>query len=106
MAAKINSKKRKQIKEILSKGHKKYHCIFCKRVFLVTDLTIEHIIPKKDGGSNEITNLVLSCKICNQHRDRADFCKYVIWMNNRIIGKPCGTKSGGNGNRFYKKRRK
>ncbi len=32
-----------------------------------TNLTIHHIVPKSDGGSNEISNLVTLCEGC--HRD-------------------------------------
>jgi len=31
-------------------------------------LEIEHIIPKSRGGSNRVSNLTLSCTVCNQHK--------------------------------------
>lgn len=33
--------------------------------------TIDHLTRKTDGGSDEITNLVLACHICNRKRDHA-----------------------------------
>ncbi len=31
-----------------------------------TDITVDHVIAKSKGGSNEISNLVTACKDCNQ----------------------------------------
>lgn len=28
--------------------------------------TIDHLVPKSAGGSNELPNLVLACRACNQ----------------------------------------
>lgn len=40
-------------------------CQYCGREFGSTDLTIDHIIPKVQGGSNEWTNVVACCRACN-----------------------------------------
>lgn len=101
MTSKLNSQRRRVIKNILSKGNKKYHCAFCKSVLDIKHLTIEHILPKNNGGSNKISNLILTCRTCNNHRCRGDFYKYSIWMMNDVE-KPKGTKSGGNKNRKLK----
>jgi len=105
MAAKINSKTRRLIKQTLSENKKKYPCVFCKILFDVDNLTIEHIIPKKEGGSNRLYNLALSCVVCNTNRDQANFYEYLLWMNNKDAVKPKGARSGGNKNRFYKRRK-
>jgi len=42
-----------------------YVCQYCGREFGSTDLTIDHIIPKVQGGSNEWTNVVACCRACN-----------------------------------------
>lgn len=50
-------------------------CIFCNKKLLINEdgslvnhATIEHIIPKSQGGSDEIKNLALACKQCNTEK--------------------------------------
>jgi 5-methylcytosine-specific restriction endonuclease McrA len=40
-------------------------CQYCGREFNSSDLTIDHIIPKVQGGANEWTNVVACCRSCN-----------------------------------------
>jgi len=40
-------------------------CQYCGREFGATDLTIDHIIPKVQGGVNDWTNVVACCRCCN-----------------------------------------
>ena len=39
-----------------------HECVYCGSK---KDLTLDHVIPKSKGGSNEWTNLVTSCFKCN-----------------------------------------
>lgn len=48
-----------------------YRCEYCQRHqddSPLAPLQIEHIIPKKHGGSDEIENLALACIDCNLHK--------------------------------------
>jgi len=51
-----------------------YRCYYCSKDLrnLPTDhVHIDHFIPRKEGGSNDLDNLVVSCKECNlQKSDR------------------------------------
>ncbi|MDQ7782737.1 MAG: HNH endonuclease [Desulfomonilaceae bacterium] len=40
-------------------------CQYCGGEYSAGDLTIDHIIPKVQGGSNEWTNVVTCCRTCN-----------------------------------------
>jgi len=40
-------------------------CQYCGREFPSGDLTIDHIIPKVQGGANGWTNVVACCRSCN-----------------------------------------
>jgi 5-methylcytosine-specific restriction endonuclease McrA len=40
-------------------------CAYCARQYDPDDLTIDHIIPSKQGGSNYIANICLACPRCN-----------------------------------------
>jgi 5-methylcytosine-specific restriction endonuclease McrA len=43
-------------------------CQYCKIKLPCSDLTIDHVVPKSQGGGNEWTNLVACCKRCNQRK--------------------------------------
>lgn len=40
-------------------------CFYCKKHLKYRQITLDHYFPKSRGGTNEIFNLVLSCKKCN-----------------------------------------
>lgn len=58
-----NSKKRKRLIKLNGP-----FCIYCNKIHNVKDLTIDHVLPKKHGGSNNIKNLALSCQNCNEKK--------------------------------------
>lgn len=43
-------------------------CQYCTKVFATEQLTVDHVFPKSRGGKNTWTNLVASCKKCNQKK--------------------------------------
>jgi 5-methylcytosine-specific restriction endonuclease McrA len=59
-----------QLKRDLYKDISIFPCCYCKKVFLITDLTIEHIIPISFGGLNDPSNIALACGPCNHQRGR------------------------------------
>jgi 5-methylcytosine-specific restriction endonuclease McrA len=45
-----------------------YKCQYCMNKFKLKDLTIDHIVPRSRGGSNEPENLTPACRFCNQRK--------------------------------------
>ena len=48
-----------------------YRCEYCglhEDDRSVIGFQIEHVIPKKHGGSNDASNLAYSCPTCNRHK--------------------------------------
>ena len=43
-------------------------CQYCCRHFHESDLTVDHVIPRSKGGTNEWDNVVAACKPCNQKK--------------------------------------
>ena len=43
------------------------YCLSSQR-YVMARLEIEHIIPRSQGGSNEESNLWLSCSLCNRYK--------------------------------------
>lgn len=45
-----------------------YVCQYCGDERTSAELTVDHIVPKVQGGSNEWTNVVACCRGCNTHK--------------------------------------
>lgn len=43
-------------------------CQYCSNRFATPELTLDHVIPKSRGGSNEWENIVACCKPCNHRK--------------------------------------
>jgi hypothetical protein len=54
-------------KEYLLEKHNRT-CVYCSGVSGDNILEVEHIVPRSRGGTNNIKNLTLSCKCCNQYK--------------------------------------
>jgi 5-methylcytosine-specific restriction endonuclease McrA len=52
-----------------------FRCLYCCKDLHNADprdITLDHLVPKVDGGSNEPKNLVTACRTCNcARRDRS-----------------------------------
>ena len=59
---------------LLEKHHRA--CAYCG----ITDVPFErdHIVPRSQGGSNRISNLVLSCRPCNQAKGAQSLEQFLI----------------------------
>ncbi len=62
----------------------KNHCQYCAKSFPTEELTLDHVLPKSRGGKNTWTNLVASCKKCNQRKG----CKTPHEANMHPISNP------------------
>ncbi len=45
-----------------------YPCCWCGRHLAVEHVTIEHVLPKSKGGTNDLSNLKIACRQCNSTR--------------------------------------
>jgi len=62
----------KQSKKRLLYERQRGRCHYCGNPFTIAQLTFDHVLRRKDGGTSTITNLVLACRPCNQYREMAD----------------------------------
>lgn len=53
------------------------NCHYCGNYFPFHKITFDHVIRKRDGGSNRMENLVLACLPCNQYREMDNASEYV-----------------------------
>jgi len=50
-------------------------CYYCKEVFLLDKLTIEHLIALCLGGTNDPNNITLACSPCNNQKGKDAWTK-------------------------------
>lgn len=55
-------------------------CAYCGCELELHDLKIDHFIPKKKGGTDDIENLMPSCEICNHYKDAHNIDKFKSMM--------------------------
>ena len=70
------------IKQYLLEVHN-HTCVYCGATSV--PLEIEHIIPKSRGGSNNISNLTISCTICNRRKSNKTASEFGYNLNNSNI---------------------
>lgn len=45
-----------------------YQCQYCSDTFAHSELTLDHVIPRSEGGKTTWENSVTACKSCNQRK--------------------------------------
>lgn len=63
-----------EVKEYLLEKYN-YSCVYCGAKNVPFEK--EHVIPRSRGGSNRISNLVLSCRSCNEKKDNLPIEEYL-----------------------------
>ncbi len=48
----------------------KGRCMWCRGTVRPDAATLEHIVPRSEGGGSDAANLGMACGPCNWHRDR------------------------------------
>lgn len=76
-------------KQIRIKVYEKYqgHCAYCGKIIEYKDMQVDHIQPKRNGGTNDIDNLNPSCRSCNHYKRAFNldgYRKYIQTLDERI----------------------
>lgn len=62
------------------------HCAYCGRKFdSIRDMQVDHILPQRNGGNNELDNLNPSCRLCNHYKRGNDLETFRIFSLGGII---------------------
>lgn len=57
-----------------------FACVYCGRDLrnaAPADVTLDHLLPRCSGGSNDATNLVTACRACNSSRQDKPWASYA-----------------------------
>lgn len=66
----------------------KYRCVECKKLFTKDKITVDHIIPLRKGGTDNLWNLQPMCRSCNSSKRERQTTKETLIS---VVG---ATKSG------------
>ena len=44
------------------------HCAYCGKAISLKDMQVDHILSKRNGGTDDIKNLNPSCRMCNHYK--------------------------------------
>ena len=62
------------------KVYEKYngHCAYCGKAITIKDMQVDHILSKRNGGTDDIANLNPSCRMCNHYKraDSVEYCRH------------------------------
>ena len=59
------------------KEHFNCQCVYCGETYELNELTLDHVIPRFNGGQTITRNLVPSCRKCNQNKGTNN---WLTWM--------------------------
>ncbi len=45
-----------------------YYCKYCGKSGRRAEMEVDHVLPWAQGGSNDVSNLVISCRACNRSK--------------------------------------
>lgn len=62
-------------------------CAYCGQKIDLSEMQVDHIIPRYRGGSNNLENLICSCRSCNHYKRAAnlpEFRRKIFTMIDRL----------------------
>lgn len=70
-----------EVKDVLKKSE---NCFYCGKHLNDENFTIDHVIPLKQGGSDELTNLVACCNECNTLKGNLTVPQLIIELDKQL----------------------
>lgn len=75
-----------------------FRCVYCRKPRLKNysgeNLSLDHVVPRSAGGTDDPTNLVTCCRSCNSSRQRRPHGANVMRRLQRHLDKPLNLEVG------------
>ena len=59
-------------------------CAYCGERIKYKDMQVDHIIPKRNGGTDSSNNLRPSCRLCNHYKRALDVETFRNWALGKL----------------------
>lgn len=56
----------------------RFCCFYCMKGVTLPEATVDHVVPKAKGGTDAVTNLVVSCESCNRRKGTTDVPERLV----------------------------
>jgi hypothetical protein len=61
-----------------------FACVYCREVFAVAQLDVDHKQPRSRGGTDDAANLVTACKPCNKRKGTLTYEQFMLMLDPTI----------------------
>jgi hypothetical protein len=61
------------------------HCAYCGDKISIKDMQVDHIIPKRINGTDDLENLNPSCRLCNHYKRAETIDVFRDWKLDGLI---------------------
>jgi len=70
-----------------TKVYNKYngHCAYCGNEIEIEDMQVDHIVSQRNGGTDDLSNLNPSCRLCNHYKNADPLESFRNWALGGII---------------------
>lgn len=60
------------------------HCAYCGRGVKLAVATLDHVVPRSQGGADTPSNLVLCCELCNKAKASRSLAEWHADISNAL----------------------
>lgn len=65
-----------------------FRCVLCGKCTMPAERTLDHVVPRRMGGSNRPDNLVLACLRCNSSRQDGEIPEAAMERVRAALAEP------------------
>jgi len=69
------------VETLLESIEKGAHCVYCDVNLTLTNYSLDHIVPREMGGTDETANLQVICSTCNRAKGRRSHGEFLVWLS-------------------------
>lgn len=62
-------------------------CAYCGCEITIKEMQVDHLKPKRIGGSNDMDNLNPSCRLCNHYKRAMSLEEFRTWALGGLVGR-------------------
>jgi 5-methylcytosine-specific restriction endonuclease McrA len=73
----MNSSMSKKLWRRALKEHFDCTCVYCGKSYELSQLTLDHVIPRSAGGETIVSNIVPACEKCNQKKASKEWRSFM-----------------------------